>query len=743
MKRTVIRMILIFPLMLILLQAQGQGKAIVVKHVIGKQGKRIAMASFNKKELLKEDSINEQYKEGGMRFAQKFTVDLTPDNSGESVYAADGSRTWKVNIVSDSAYSINILFTKFHLVAGDTVYVYNVQKTRAYGPLTEKDNLKSGQMPIPPIDGDSIIVEFRQSATTSSLRSLQIGEVNHDYRGFRALPQQIGITADTCSQHTSCVTAISTVKQSVCLLIINGSTLCSGTLVNNTDQDGKPYLLTASHCFGEGTTYTAAKSVAPSVIAFLNYEAPNCTPTVRGSIEFYVAGTTLKALAADIDFALLQLSSTPPVDARPYYAGWNLSTSPTPPFRGIHQPYGTVKRVATENDNITKTSYGSGLLADSHWRVARWDIGTTDVGSSGSGLFDSSLKLVGALTGGESACSSPINDYFYRLNKAWTTYSDSTRQLKVWLDPTASGVTSLNGLNPYGKDSAARVSNFTLSDTPKKAHLPSPNSGLIAGPNSLKASDYAEKFTLSKEAYLYGVYIMPSIANSTSVGNLTLSVYGSTSTDSIPDASYLLDYTSVSLSALSWSSLTSSFSPSTKTIFINSENYVRFSTPIAVGKKFFISYNVSYSTDSFAVFTAAGRPSGGTAYVKENGAWTSMYNFAGLHTSLWIDPVIRYDSLALISTDTSLIKRSSNTVIYPNPAKDIIYVMTRDNVDGTTKGICNVKLYSSIGQLISTTEGKIVYQSIPIDLHSVNSGVYFLRISYPDETETQKIIVNK
>ncbi|MDR3705552.1 MAG: T9SS type A sorting domain-containing protein [Paludibacteraceae bacterium] len=741
MKRTVIRMILIFPFMLMFFQAQGQVGAIKTKHVVGKQGIRISMPSFNKKELLKEDSINEQYKEGGMRFAQKFTVDLTPDNSGESVYAADGSRTWKVNIVSDSAYSINILFTKFHLVAGDTVYVYNVQKTRAYGPLTEKDNLKSGQMPIPPIDGDSIIVEFRQSATTSNLRSLQIGEVNHDYRGFRALPQQIGITADSCSQHASCVTSVSTVKQSVCLLIIDGSTLCSGTLVNNTAQNGKPYLLTASHCFGENTTYTAAKSLAPSVIAFLNYEAPNCTPTVRGSIEFYVAGSTLRALAGDIDFALLELSSTPPVDARPYYAGWNISTSPTPPFRGIHQPYGTVKRVATENDNITTASYGSYILSDSHWRVAKWDIGTTDAGSSGSGLFDSSLKLVGALTGGNSVCSNPINDYYYRLNKAWTYYSsDSTKQLKVWLDPTASGVTSLNGLNPYGKDSAVRVSNFTLSDTPKKAYLSS-GSGLIAGQNSLKSTNYAEKFTLSKEAYLYGVYLMPSIASSTSVGNLTLSVYASVN-DTVPESAYLLSYTNVSLSALSWNSTSSSFSPSTKTIFTNNENYVRFSTPIAVGKKFFISYNVSYSTDSFAIFTAAGRTSGGTAYVKkENGEWVSMYNFAGLHTSLWIDPVIRYDTTAKVITDSSLIRRSESTVVYPNPAKDIIYVMTRDNVEGT--GTCTVRLYNFTGQLISTTEGNIVYQPISIDLHGVNSGVYFLRIIYPDKSETHKIIVNK
>lgn len=735
MKRTFVKEILLLPLLLLCINATAQSGASKVKHTIGAQGKTIAMPSFDQKEMLQEDSINEQYKEGGMRFAKKFLVDLTPDNSGECFYTANGARTWKLNIVSHTAYSINILFTKFHLAAGDTLYVYNADKSRLYGPLTEKDNLKSGELPIPPIDGDSIIVDFRQSATTSTLRSLQIGEVNHDYRGFRTLPYPIGRTADVCSDHATCVSAVSTVKQSVCVLIISGSILCSGTLVNNTALDGKPYLLTASHCFGTNTTYSAAATKAPSVVAFLNYEVPNCTPTIRGSMEFYVGGSTLKALAADIDFALLELSSTPPVDARPYYAGWNIGTGLSAPFRCIHQPYGTVRRVAEEDDAITTASYGGTMLSMSHWKVSGWDIGTTDAGSSGSGLFDSSLKLVGGLTGGESTCSNPVNDYFYKLNKAWTTYTDSTAQLKVWLDPTASGATSLSGLNPYGKDSATRISNFTLSDTPKKAYLSSPNAGSASGQNSLQTSDYAEKYTLTKNAYLYGVYIMPCISSANSVGNLTISVYSGT--DSTYTPKNLLAYTTVSLKSLQWSTTSGSTYYSTKTDFTDNENYLRFSSPIAVGKDFYISYDVSYSTDSFAVYTAASRTSGGTAYAKVSGSWISLFDMAGLHTSLWMDPVVRYDSSA-VATDTSIIKREPGTILYPNPAKDVIYLISKKDASGT----CTVRLYDFMGKLIYTTVGNVT-DKIYINLHNVNTGAYFLRILYSNGAETHKIIVSK
>lgn len=710
------------------------------KHKFEAKGRKIEMPKFDKKTLQKEDSINEIYKVGGMRFAQKFDVDLSPDNAGESFINPDGSKLWMLDIKSDSAYSINIHFSKFRLVEGDTIFIYNADKSKIIGPLTEKDNLKSGQLPIAPIDGDAITVELRQSALASSLRSIQIGAVNHDYRGFRALPQLLGQTADDCSLHASCVPEINSLKQSVCLLILNGDELCTGTLINNTAKDNKPYILTAAHCFGSSASFATASSVAPSVIAFFNYEAPLCNSAVRGNIEQSIGGSTLRAYAKDIDFALIELSSLPPVDYRPYFAGWNKAATPSAPFIGIHHPWGTVKRYIKENHAITADSYGYPMLSNSHWHVSHWEVGTTEVGSSGSPLFDSEQRIVGGLTGGSSYCNTPNDDFYYRLNKAWAQYSYDSLQLKVWLDPLNVGKDTLGGLNPYGKDSALRYTNITNGEIMQKSYFSVGNTGMISGQNSALANEYAEKFSLNENAYLYGVFIMPAKANADasdlSPNDITIRVYAGTG---VPNMTNLLDFKTINLRSLQWNG--SSFYTSKKSVLTSNENYIRFDAPIAVGKDFFVSYDVPYTnlpTDSFCVFTAAARTAGGleTAYANVGGSWMSMYDFAAQRTSLWIDPVLRYDSNA-VALDTFLVERSNTTVVFPNPAKNYINVMTRND----QAGVCTIRLYNYLGQHILTQTGKVISPAIKIPLDGFSTGVYYLRVEYENKAETHKIII--
>lgn len=733
--------VLLFSISLISARSVPKGK--FVEHRIGSKGKHVKMPKFNRDSLIAEDKINESNsnKVGGVRFAEKFYVELTPDNSGELSINEDGLALWKIGLKSDSAYSINLFFSKFHLLAGDTIYIYNADKSKIVGPLTEANNLKSGKLPTVPIPGDSIIVELRQSANTSTLRSIEIGEINHDYRGLRGLPSLIGATTDSCSYHATCFDTTDKLEKAVCLLIIDGSVLCTGTLVNNTALNGRPYVLTAAHCL-DGYSETPAE-VATSIVAFFNYEAPNCMPSVRGSIEQTIGGATLKAFTTDIDLALVELSSTPPVDYRPYYVGWNIATSPTPPFYGIHHPYGTVKRVCVENNAITSVSAPiSGILSSSHWRVARWDVGTTDEGSSGSGLFDASGKLVGALTGGSSYCPTPVNDYYYRLNKAWEYYSDSTKQLKAWLDPTASGATSLGGLNPYGTDTALRFSNIAKTEVPEKAYLESPYTGLLAGQNSLNATDYAEKYSLGENAYLYGIYVVPSIANAdatrTSPNQISIQVYAG---DAEPESAYLLVDTIIDITSLQWSS-SNGFYTSNKAVLKANDNYIRLSQPVAVGKNFMITYDVPYTnlpTDSFAVYTAPARAEGEleSSLVKVGGSWMSMYDFSGVRTSLWLDPVIQYDSTA-VATDTSLVGRDKQTIVFPNPADTELRVMTRTDMSGE----CKLTLYNMSGRIIKQKQGKVLYYTINMNVSDVAVGTYFLRVEYADKSETHKVIIS-
>jgi V8-like Glu-specific endopeptidase len=115
-----------------------------------------------------------------------------------------------------------------------------------------------------------------------------------------------------CLPDVSCNPVLEKIAGSVCLLIINGTTYCTGVLVNNTTNDGKPYLLTASHCLQNNN------SLGSRVVAFFNYLSPRCEKQIRGSEEFSLSGSTVKALSNEVDFALLELNEEPPADFRPY-----------------------------------------------------------------------------------------------------------------------------------------------------------------------------------------------------------------------------------------------------------------------------------------------------------------------------------------------------------------------------------------------------------------------------------------
>jgi hypothetical protein len=89
-----------------------------------------------------------------------------------------------------------------------------------------------------------------------------------------------------------------------------------------------------------------------------------------------------------------------------------------------------------------------------HWEVPSWDKGTTEGGSSGSGLFNPFQQLIGQLEGGYALCegsqSNGEGDWYGKFSYSWTNNdrSDSNR-LDYWLDPLNTGAETLNGYDPY------------------------------------------------------------------------------------------------------------------------------------------------------------------------------------------------------------------------------------------------------------------------------------------------------
>ncbi len=127
-----------------------------------------------------------------------------------------------------------------------------------------------------------------------------------------------------------------------------------------------------------------------------------------------------------LDFTLVKMSVHHRIVSGYYYAGWNRSALPANETATIHHPLGDVKKISFDFDSpqpdiMYQINYPEYVLY-SHWRILRWDLATTEPGSSGCPLFDQNKRLVGLLTGGEANCVSSVNDYFTKFDYSWNYY---------------------------------------------------------------------------------------------------------------------------------------------------------------------------------------------------------------------------------------------------------------------------------------------------------------------------------
>jgi hypothetical protein len=267
---------------------------------------------------------------GAYRFAYKFMTDFDRSNSGITYTLSDGTKVWRLGIRSRNAYSINILFSKYELPEGAQVFLYDPEQLQILGSFTHLNNSPLGILPVAPIYGDELIIEYREPALAPFSGKLSVGEVNHAYRSIRGAEPAMGDSyVYRCMPSPVCinnVAGLDEMSRSVVLMIIDGTILCTGVMANNAAEDGKPYLMTASHCLNKNFAVTNPDyaEVASRIVFFFNYESPTCNVPRRGPEEMSTASSYLRAVNTDYDMALLELIETPPAHYRPYYSGWTI-----------------------------------------------------------------------------------------------------------------------------------------------------------------------------------------------------------------------------------------------------------------------------------------------------------------------------------------------------------------------------------------------------------------------------------
>jgi hypothetical protein len=357
---------------------------------------------------------------------------------------------WRYEIYSENAKSIKLFFSRFLIPEEAKLFVYNSDYSLIYGAFSSANMNDDSTFAVADFPGNKVIIEYYEPSDAEFSGELFLHQVSQAYRDLGEL---MSAEDDSTYIDVNCSEGIDwqLEKHAVCRFTFNEgqySYLCSGALLNNANNDGTPYFLTANHCVSSST-------VASTVTAYFNYETKGCGLGEKSYST--LSGTSLITTGSNSDFTLLLFKTTPPATYQPYYAGWDLANSALSTV-GIHHPAGLMKKISIDNDPpVTYKSAiswdgGAPSPANTHWDVY-FDKGMTAGGSSGSPLFNQDKRIIGQLHGGGN-----FDSFYGKFNYSWDHCnsgstnshggsSSSYSQLQKYLagDNT---ITSLDGYYP-------------------------------------------------------------------------------------------------------------------------------------------------------------------------------------------------------------------------------------------------------------------------------------------------------
>lgn len=359
----------------------------------------------------------------------------------------DGGRLARIEITSPLALGLRVgmkvtglpgqaelRFAGSELPLGETLLVHGHEILR--------NTLPDGTYWTPVTDGETQTIEIwlppDADASAVHVQAPQLSHLLTNSRRDFKIVEKIGESA-ACNIDTACRVAelgpaFVHAKNAVAHMVFNlfrtngtifGAFICTGTLLNDTvPGTQEPYFFTADHCFAGGGSSPDdppaqnRQSVATTLNTYWNYEATGCGSGVSTPRAQLGGGADLLFNDVNTDAMLLRLRNAPPAGAT--FAGWDTAPMvPSSSVVAIHHPSGDAKKV----------SFGTHIpgRSDGYNHAAGWLQGTTEGGSSGSGLFtldaDGQYRLRGGLYGGNASCANsgslanPQNiDWYSRLD---------------------------------------------------------------------------------------------------------------------------------------------------------------------------------------------------------------------------------------------------------------------------------------------------------------------------------------
>lgn len=396
-----------------------------------------------------------------LKVATLIESNLNMDNSGTWTVLPGGESVWQLNIQAEGAIALMLYYKAFYIPEGGKLYIYNAERTQVLGAFTHQSNTATEKFATEFVAGDDIILEYVAAPSGEKAR-IEIESIGYGYNHLTVGNEPMLRSTASCYVNINCEEGDNwqTEKTGVCKMIQrigNQSYLCSASLVNNTAQDFKPYILSAYHC-SEALDVEASVSDYNQWVFYFHYERSGCednSPAV--SYQTMVGCKKVAGMPIDggSDGLLLLLNQDIPDNYYAYYNGWDRREVAATSGVGIHHPEGDYKKISTFTKPATTMSWldedDNEGAENAHWNVIFTEtangVSVTAGGSSGSPLFNQNKLIVGTLSGGNSSCEDPNGLNLYgKLSYHWDKYSsESAGRMDVWLDPAGTKAETLQG----------------------------------------------------------------------------------------------------------------------------------------------------------------------------------------------------------------------------------------------------------------------------------------------------------
>lgn len=646
---------------------------------------------------------------------------------------------WTLRINIPNALSIGLTFTQFNLSPSAEMYIYNDAQTVLNYQIKKEHFVNSDIVSISSINGNAITIYLIEPGNFGTFQStLTIGEVIAGYQPI----EDVGDVGNNsarygtgCMPDIRCYPQYMTSARAVGRFASNGFG-GTGTLINNENNDGRAYFLTAFHVLDVNRNWLGRPAgngvLDPDEIAALRratfqfqFWRTQCNSQVNTTgIQF--SGAIVRAANHASDMVLLELINPPGIGDGVNYAGWSRQTSASSNSGSyiIHHPEG-------KNMRFTQTRDVGSYLNANFW-YASYSSGAVAEGSSGSALFSETGQIIGQLKGGWSSCLTPRwNDRYGKFYRSWNDGG-----LQQWLSPVQ-GLQSTGTLN---------LTDITFTGPSQISSCTSPTGQYSTIPGLLDVT------------YTWTVSSGLQISSGQGTPNVTISaLQGQDRTETITLT--LASPTKGRTKTFTISRNISIFSgaPTTTCSEIANGSCYRqvFLCPSQLNTWQYVGIPGTWGSTGTGFHIEA---QGGTYF---NGGATSM-NITTNSFSVWAPSLGAYNSSSVTVSAMNdcgvspyqpyviaFIEKDPYQCGYyyysiaPNPAKSTISVsLNQSNTDAVHTSFDQISIYDQQGNLKLTRKlGKVKTSSINVS--NLATGMYIVEISDGTYKERQQLIVQK